>query len=300
MRQARPSDMYPCAKVFLHAVNDLGRRTGSPPTPRNLKVVAHRLGHLQATDPSGFHVAERGGRVAAFATTILREKVHFLSMFWALPSLQSKGVGQGLLHRAFERPRPPPGTLRCVFASLDFRAQRLYTKFGMTPRTLIYGLGADQVTLPKAPLTPVELEQVGEPGQATDEALALAAAIDRRVRGCRRDADIRFTLSEKGTRFFEAKEDGDTVGYLVVMADGLVGMGGVIDRRYNEGLAWAGLRAVQELRPKRIRMSVPALNREAVELAFRSGMKLTFMGAWMTEREFGKLDCYLATAGDVF
>ena len=292
--------MYGAAQVFAHAVRDLRRRTAIPPSPLNLKLVAHRLSHLRRTDPRGFHVATRNGRIAAFASTILREKVHFLSMFWALPSLQSHGVGQQLLHRAFEAPRPAPGATRCVYASFDFRAQRLYTKFGMVPRTMIYGLGSSAIELPKPPLTPVELVQVGRPGEVTPEALALAAAIDRRVRGCRRDADIRFTLSEKGTRFFEAQEDGDAVGYVMVMADGMVGPGGVIDRRYNEGLAWSALAAVKDLKPKRMRMQVAGLNHEALELAFRAGMRVTFMGAWMSEREVGKLECYFATAGDIF
>jgi GNAT superfamily N-acetyltransferase len=300
MRAARASEMEGCARVFMHAVNDLSRRTGTPVAPRNLMLTAHRLGHLRKTDPNGFQVALKDGRVVAFASTILREKIRFLSMFWMLPSLQSKGVGEALLRRAFDGVEEPPGTIRCVYASFDHRAQRLYNKFGMVPRSVIYGLGAEKVELPKPPLLPVELVQVGKPGEVTREALAIAAALDRRVRGCRRDADIAFTLAEKGTRFFEAQEDGATVGYTMVMADGMVGPGGVIDRRYNEGLAWSGLAVAQDMEPKRIRMQMAGLNHEALETAFRAGMKISFMGAWMTQREFGHLDCYLATAGDIF
>jgi GNAT superfamily N-acetyltransferase len=300
MRAARASEMGACANVFRHAVNDLARRTGSPVAPRDLKVIARRLGHLRKTDPGGFQVALKNGRVVAFASTILRERIRFLSMFWMLPSLQSKGAGQALLQRAFEGVHEPPGTIRCVYASFDHRAQRLYTKFGMVPRSLIYGLGADKVTLPKPPEVPVELVQLGEPGQITPPALAIAAAMDRRVRGCRRDADIAFTLAEKGTRFFEAREEGATVGYVVVMGDGGIGPGGVIDRRYNEGLTWSALAVAQEMEPKRIRMQVAGLNHEALETAFRAGLKTSFMGAWMTQREFGHLDCYFATGGDIF
>ena len=49
-----------------------------------------------------------------------------------------------------------------------------------------------------------------------------------------------------------------------------------------------------------MRMQVAGLNHEALELAFRAGMRVTFMGAWMSEREVGKLECYFATAGDIF
>jgi GNAT superfamily N-acetyltransferase len=300
MRRARADEMYACAQVFVRAVNDLSRRQGVPVAPRKPKRIAARLGHLRRTDPGGFQVAVKDGRVVAFASTILREKIHFLSMFWMLPSLQSKGVGQALLKRAFDGVEEPPGTIRCVYASFDHRAQRLYLKFGMVPRSVVYGLGADSITLPKPPSIPVELVQVGEPGQITREALAIAAALDGRVRGCRRDADIAFTLSEKGTRFFEAQEDGAPVGYIMVTGSGMVGPGGTIHRRYNEGLAWSALAAAQDQSPKEIRMQLTGLNIDAVNTAFRAGLRIVFMGAWMTQREFGKLDCYFATAGDIF
>jgi len=299
-RPAKAGEMEPCARVFVRAVNDLSRRKGSPVVPRNARQIALRLGHLRRTDPQGFQVAVKRGRVVAFASTILRENIHFLSMFWMLPSLQSRGVGQELLARAFAGVKEPPGAIRCVYASFDHRAQRLYVKFGMAPRSVIYGLGAETVELPPAPLVPVELRQLGEPGKVTPEALAIAAAVDRRVRGCRRDADIAFEISQPGARFFEAREDGETVGYLRVAGDGMVGPGGVIDKRYNEGLAWAGLRAASDLGAEKVRMQVAGLNIEALETAFRAGLKISFMGAWMSERPFGKLECYFATAGDIF
>lgn len=292
--------MDACARVFIRAVNDLSRRQGVAVVPRRVKLIALRLGHLRRTDPEGFHVAVDRGRIVAFASTILRENIHFLSMFWMLPSLQSHGVGQALLARAFAGEKAPPGTIRCVYASFDHRAQRLYVKFGMAPRSVVYGLGAAKVKLPPPPLVPVELRQVGEPGKVTREALAIAAAVDRRVRGCRRDADIAFEMSQPGSRFFEAREDGEAVGYIRVAGNGMVGPGGVIDRRYNEGLAWAGLRAACDLRGKEVRMQVAGLNIEALEMAFRAGLKIVFMGAWMSERPFGKLECYFATAGDIF
>jgi predicted N-acetyltransferase YhbS len=294
--------MAPCAAVFVRAVNDLTRRMGGTVVPRHPKVIAGRLDHLRRSTPAGFHVAQRDGRVVAFASTILREHIHFLSMFWANPSLQGKGIGHELLARAFDGPRAPPGTIRCVFASLDRRAQRLYLKYGMVPRSMIYGLASPgaQLHLPPPPDRPVDLAQVGMPGEVTPRALAVAAAVDRRVRGCRRDVDLAFTIAYQGARFFEAREDGETVGYVVVDKDGAVGPGGAIDARYVGGLAWAALAVAHDQHSKRVTMQVTGLNMEALRLAFSAGLKITFSGAWMTQREFGKFDCYLATAGDIF
>ena len=148
-RQARRNDMLSCARVFLRSARDLSRRQGTTPPPSRAADVAPALAHLQRTEPRGFQVAVSGGRVVAFAATIVRGNTHFLSMFWALPGLQSRGVGRQVLTRAFERPRPPASAVRCVYASLDPRAQVLYLKFGMQPRGMFYLLKGAPTASPR-------------------------------------------------------------------------------------------------------------------------------------------------------
>src|SRR5262245_3587192 len=203
-RQARRNDMLGCARVFIGSSRDLVRRQGATPPPQNAAATATGLAHLQRTDPRGFHVAVKGGRIVAFASTILRGNTHFLSMFWALPGLQSQGVGRRVLTRAFDGPRPPKSAVRCVYASLDTRAQMLYLKFGMRPRWMFYLLKGAPRPLPR-PKHGVQLRQVGRPGRTSPRMLAIAARFDRRFRGTRRDADIRFVMSLPGARFFIAR-----------------------------------------------------------------------------------------------
>jgi ribosomal protein S18 acetylase RimI-like enzyme len=299
-RDARASDMVACADVFLESVADLSRRMGFPVRKRKTEVVAHRLGYLQKTDPRGFQVATQGDRIVAFGSAILREDVHYLSMLWARPSLQGKGVGRRVLNRAFNRPDPPATAVRCVMASLDSRAQSLYYRAGMLPRGMIYGLACDRPTRKtKAPEHPVEMSQVGEPGEVTKEALALAAAVDRKVRGCRRDSDIAFTLGQEGVRFFEVREGGDVVGYVMLSPDGMIGPGGVIDTRFTEGLAWAAIEGQRALGTPRTAMQLVSHNDGAMRTAITAGLRIMFPAVWMAQREFGKFDRYFATAGDI-
>src|SRR6185436_12461891 len=112
-RQARRADMMSCARVFLRSARDLARRLGNTPPPTRPGDVAAALAHLQRTEPRGFHVAVKGRRVVAFASTIVRGNTHFLSMFWTLPGLQSHGVGRAVLTRAFAEPRLPATAVRC-------------------------------------------------------------------------------------------------------------------------------------------------------------------------------------------
>ncbi len=285
-----------CARVFQRAAADLSRRQGSTPPDVRLKDMAFALAHLQRTDPKGFHVAVQDGKVAAFASTILRGNTHFLSMFWVLPSLQSHGVGRRLLTRAFERPQPPPSAVRCVFASLDPRAQALYLKFGMLPRGMFYLVRGAPRRSPR-PQRAVELVQIGEVGRTSARMLAVAARFDRTFRATRRDADIRHVMSLPGARFFLARAGDKTLGYAVVNDQGRVGPAGVIDPRYSAGLAWSIKETAREMGAENLFIQVPGVNEGALDVFFRAGLRTDFFGAWMSARPIGSFEAYLLAGG---
>ncbi len=299
IRRARAEDLAACARVFAGSSVELATRLGQTASAPDTKRIEKRLGHLLATDPAGFHVLVRSGRVVAFASTILRERVHFLSMFWALPGFQESGLGRELVRRAFDEPGAPRGTVRCVYASLDPRAQRLYLDLGMLPRTQVYVLGGAPEPC-ESPAFAVELEPLGEPGESTRRMLDRIGGVDRFVRGCRRDVDQRFELSQPGARAFIAKYRGRPVGYVSLDDHGSIGPGAVRDPRYAAGLAWAALAMARELGVERVRMRVPGLNGAALRVALASRLRISLIGAWMAEREIGHLDRYLGTFGDLF
>ena len=296
VRQARPTDMTGCALVFLRSATDLSRRHGNTPPQMRVSDMASALAHLQKTDPRGFHVAVQDDRVIAFASTIVRGQTHFLSMFWALPSLQSKGIGRRVLARAFGRPRPPANAVRCVYASLDTRAQALYLKFGMRPRGMFYLLRGAPRRSP-APKRAVELVPVGAPGKVTARTLAIAARFDRTFRAARRDADIRFVMGLPGARFFVARAGRATVGYAIVNEKGRVGPAGVIDPRYSAGLAWSIKEAARKMGAENIFVVLPGVNHGAMDVFFRAGLRTEFFGAWMSARPIGSFEGYMLAGG---
>jgi acetyltransferase (GNAT) family protein len=295
-RPARPADMLSCARVFLRSARDLARRMGNTPSPQRPRDIAGALAHLQRTDPKGFHVALKSGRVVAFATTILRGNTHFLSMFWALPGLQNQGVGRGVLTRAFEGPRPAPSAVRCVYASLDTRAQVLYLKFGMRPRGMFYLLKGQPQPSPRPELA-VELEPIGKPGKVSPRMLAIAARFDARFRGARRDADIRYVMGLPGAQFFIARAEEKTIGYAIVNKKGRVGPAGVVDPRRSAGLAWAAKEAVRAMKAKEMFVVVPGVNAGALGALFEAGLRTEFFGAWMSAKPLGSFEGYMLAGG---
>ena len=288
--------MVGCARVFVRSATDLSRRQGTATPTLRVGDMAPSLAHLQSTDPRGFHVAVRDGRVIAFASTIVRGNTHFLSMFWTLPSLQSKGVGRKLLTRAFEGPKPPKSAVRCVYASLDSRALALYLKFGMLPRGMFFMLKGPPKRSPR-PKRTVELVQIGEIGETSRKMLAVAARFDRTFRAARRDRDIRFLMSLPGARFFLVRAGRSTLGYAVVTQKGRVGPACVTDPRYSAGLAWAIKEKAREIGAEDIAMVVPGVNAGALGVFFEAGLKIGFLGAWMSAKPIGRLESYLLAGG---
>jgi len=212
--------------------------------------------------------------------------------------MQSRGVGRPVLARAFDAPRIPRGTVRCVVASLDLRAQALYTKFGMFPRTILYTVEGKPT---KRTDGGVVLRQIGPAGRLTKQARELAARFDRPLRGARRDVDQRFFLTAaKGSRFYEARSGGRTVGYIVILGNGSIGPGGVGDPSFSAGLMSAAIAEAHENGMKTVSAWIPGLNAGALSAAFEAGLKIGFVTAWMAAGDIVRLDSYLPSGGVLF
>jgi len=298
VRLARPRDFSACARVCIRSLRDLTRRQGEPPPDLPARDPILFFRHALVTDPRGFHVAVVRGKVVCYAITILRGKTHFLAQFFALPGAQSRGIGRQVLARAFESPRPPRGAVRCVVASLDLRAQVLYAKFGMLPRTILYHVAGKPT---KTPVGGVELRQVGPTGVSTKRAREVAARFDRPLRDIRRDVDQRYFLTAvRGSRFYEADADGKAVGYVVIRGNGVLGPGGVNRPSLSGPLMSAAIAKAHANGMKTVSAWIPGLNEGALMAAFAAGLKVEYLGAWMATKDIFRLDAYLPSGGLLF
>lgn len=298
IRAARARDLPACARLFVRSLRDLVRRMGESPPRIHPREVLPFLRHALATDPDGFHVAVHRGRIVCFGISVLRGKTHFLAQFFALPGLQGRGVGRRVLDRVFQVPRVPRGAVRCVVASPDVRAQALYLKFGMLPRTTIYTMSGRPREVRAA--RPIELRPIGAAGRLSPRAIALAARYDVAARGARREEDYRFWFSRKGTRMYEARLRGRTVGFIVIRGDGVIGPGAVRDESLSEGLIATAIAQSRSLGHRRVSVWVPGLNAGALRAAFAAGLKTEFTTSWMSSREIGDLAAYVPSGGLLF
>jgi len=298
IRPARPRDFTACARVCIRSLRDLSRRHGQPPPNFPARNLILFFRHALVTDSKGFHVAVVRGKVVCYAITILRGRTHFLAQFFALPGAQSRGVGRQVLAHAFDAPRPPRGAVRCVAASLDLRAQALYAKFGMLPRTILYYVEGKPT---RTRVGGVALRQVGPTGRSTKRARDLAARFDRPLREVRRDVDQRYFFTVvKSSRFYEARADGKTVGYVVIRGNGAIGPGGVNSPSLSGPMMSAAIGKARDNGMKTVFAWIPGLNEGALTAAFAAGLKVEFLTVWMAAKDVLRLDAYLPSGGVLF
>ena len=241
-RPATRGDLPECAAIWRTALNDYLGRLNQPEIPDDLVAVLRLYGHLLATDPDGFVVAEHpdgtdgSGRLVAFTSTVRRGDLWFLSMLFVLPEVQGAGVGRALLGRVM----PPRGpTLATCTDSVQPISNALYASFGIVPRLPLLRLVGRAERAGELPGLPngVRSLRFAELGEATAGhglgPAALAdeiAALDRDAAGFDHPQDHEMLRAEARTGFLFVDAAGTPVGYGYASESGRVGPVAVRDR----------------------------------------------------------------------
>jgi GNAT superfamily N-acetyltransferase len=166
-------------ELMVAAFADLGRRLHEPPVPPGDPEAGYvRLRRILATDPGGCWVSEDGDdRLTGAALALVRDGIWGLSLLVVRPDLQSTGIGSALLGRTLEYGAGARGAI--ILGSPDSRAMRAYARAGFALHPTVYATGAPQRMIGCADVRPFS---------PADH--AMAAAVDRAVRGAPHGADL--------------------------------------------------------------------------------------------------------------
>ncbi|HEX5823063.1 MAG TPA: hypothetical protein VFY18_01265 [Candidatus Limnocylindrales bacterium] len=246
------ADLPTCVRIWRESINDYLRPLNLPEIPDDLGPILRLYGHLQATDPDTFLVAEQIGggdqrTIDAFAVVVVRERLRFLSMLFVLPRAQGHGLGRALLGAVFPALRTDPtdqpagagGTASGSHATSTDSAQPisngLYASLGIVPRIPLLRL----VGLPEAGAFPdlpagisvTAFDEVdgGRDGLGSAALAAELAALDRDTVGFERSADHAFVVGEGRLGFLYQDGSGRAVGYGYTSESGRVGPVAVAD-----------------------------------------------------------------------
>jgi ribosomal protein S18 acetylase RimI-like enzyme len=142
IRKVRPDELEQVWRVHVASSSDLATRRGRPARPSDEPVSTDTRAAL-ASDPDGYFCAVEEGQIRGMVSALVRGRVWYLSMFFVLPGNQGRGLGRALLERALAYGEARDVEVRCVWSSLDPRAQARYVMAGMAPRWPIYRLEGD-------------------------------------------------------------------------------------------------------------------------------------------------------------
>ncbi|MCB0164435.1 MAG: GNAT family N-acetyltransferase [Anaerolineae bacterium] len=294
-RPGRLEDLYAIYCIFEETLADLIKRFGSSATTSWHDPVAMEkiwqerrplFEHLART-AAQFWIAEYNGEPVGYARSIFRDGLCELTDFFVKPDAQSLGAGRGLMERTF----PVEGTTRKnIIATTDMRAQRLYMRYGVVPRFLIYYFGREPE------VTSVETDLVFERVTVEPETLDRLAAIDHAIIEHRRDDDHAWLLDQReGYLYYR---DGRPVGYGYLGANN--GPFALLDPAdYPAVLAHAESEAARQGRE--FGLEVPTINLTAVEYLIARGFRLdSFAAVFMSDKPYGKFENYIITSPPFF
>jgi ribosomal protein S18 acetylase RimI-like enzyme len=272
-RRRVAADMPDVYRVFRRSLYDYLHRTGQvdaaaaadPPIEEPWARQRAWMEHLAATASEDWVAEEPGGRIVGWAQSVEREGLLELTLFFVDPGAQSRGIGRGLLERAFPLGR---GDARAIVATQDPRALGLYFKFGVT----FAGTSVDFLGRPRASgiATDLTVEPVRAGGET--EAATAILEIERALLGHGRLEDIRFLLADRPA--WLARREGRAVGVAFGASGGSTGPLAALDPADLPALLAtvendAASRGLEELS-----FSVPLANSTALGHVLERGFKI--------------------------
>ena len=196
VRPARAADLGAIYQVFYE--NEVLASSHPPETGEPPLYLRHVL------QTGTLSVAEQDGEVIAYAGSITRGNISFLTDLFVRPARQSGSLGKTLLHSVL----PQNDLVHCTLSSSDFRALALYIRAGMRPQWPQFGLKweRERSTHEIALASDIEIIQA----DPVDPALI---SWDAQISGRSRPDDLQYWIREERAVPLWFLRQKQTVGY---------------------------------------------------------------------------------------
>ena len=293
-RQGTAADDQAAFLVFRRSIWDYLRRSGvlgaeapvEPPVEDAWARWQTMYAHLRESAAEHWVAEDGDGAILGYARSIERDGVVELTEFFVDPATQARGVGRGLLERAFP---PGWGRHRSIIATQDTRAVSLYLRFGVSAQAT----GADFSKRPEPAAAETDLEVVAAAND--DGTVEAILTVEEQVLGHRREPDVRFFLGDRPGVLYRRR--GDVVGYGFDPGPG--GSFGPIALLDPDDVpaALAHLEtAAYEHGLDSLDILLPLANRTGVDWLLRRGFRIEpFWVLYLADAPFARYDRYVTT-----
>jgi GNAT superfamily N-acetyltransferase len=287
IRPARAEELQAAEELVVRSINDLTERHGFGPMA-TLRPPEFQLFSL-ADDPDGLWVAEADGEIVGFALSWVCGELWFLAELFVAPGRQGDGIGAKLLARTFEHAEKARATNRALITfTFNVVSQGLYIRNGLFPRLPIYLFNATRDVL----TTRLRGETL-RPTSITASHLDTLARLDASVLGISRAKHHNYLLNDKAMTGVLLHQGDECVGYAYVSATGHVGPLAVAPRNAMGPAFRTALTMAVETGAPQVSAFLPGASDEALGIAVRHGMRISFPMVLVSARAFGDWSRYL-------
>lgn len=281
IRNVRPDELEEVWRVHVASSSDLAVRRGGAARPADEPVSPDARAGL-ASDPDGYFCAVEDGRIRGMVSALVRGRVWYLSMLFVLPGDQERGLGRALLERALAYGEARGVQVRCVWSSLDPRAQARYVMAGMAPRWPIYRLQGDAAAVARLEarvrLDPRAREMPCDPSAA--EKLMVEVFGDGRA------DDLAYWRSDGGAAL-AIERGGELAAFAYRRGERIGPAAGRDETAFLQAIAAAAAGAGT------VTLRVPGASASLLEALIGCGFRIGSLAVFMASRPFGRPELYL-------
>jgi GNAT superfamily N-acetyltransferase len=283
IRNVRPDELEQVWRVHVASSGDLAVRRGRPPRLVDEPVSTDARAGL-ASDPDGYFCAVEEGRIRGMVSALVRGRVWYLSMFFVLPGDQGRGLGRALLERALAYGEARGVEVRCVWSSLDPRAQARYVIAGMAPRWPIYRLQGDAAAVARLKA------RVGlDPARELPCDPGAAQKLTAEVFGDDRAGDLAYWLSDGGAAV-AIERGGEIAAFAYRRGDRIGPAAGRDETTFLQAVAAAAAGAGGG---GSLTVRVPGACASLLEALVGCGFRIGELAVFLASRPFGRPELYL-------
>jgi GNAT superfamily N-acetyltransferase len=287
IRPARAEELQAAEELVVRSINHLTQRHGFGPMA-TLRPPEFQL-FSWADDPDGLWVAEADDEIVGFALSWVCGELWFLAELFVAPGRQGDGIGAKLLARTFEHAEKARATNKALITfTFNVVSQGLYIRNGLFPRLPIYLFSATRDVLTS--------RLKGETLRATSTTashLDALARLDASALGISRAKHHNYLLNDKTMTGVLLHQGDECIGYAYVSATGHVGPLAVARGNAMGPAFRTALTLAAETGAPQVSAFLPGASDEALGIAVRHGMRISFPMVLVSAREFGDWSRYL-------